>query len=99
MNNRNFVDTRVMFSIVYMDMDAHLRRKTLIPWRPLDRPPDGAFEARTTLELVRVYIYCLIFNEIQIRRAPFGFSLCFQRNTDMQMSPGNKLVNITQLCY
>ena len=54
------------------------RRPLLTPWWALDRPPDRAFEARTTLELGRIYIYCCIFNEIQIRRAPFGFSLCFQ---------------------
>ncbi len=39
--------------------------------RPLNRAPDRVCEARRTLEFSQTHIYCLIFNEIQIRRVEF----------------------------
>jgi len=66
-----------IFSIDYVNIDAHLRRKTLIPWWALDRPPDRAFEARTALELARIHVNLCIFKEIQIRRHYLDYPCVF----------------------
>jgi len=48
------------------------------------------------MEFALIYIYRFIFNEIQITRALFCFSMCFQWVTGMRILPEKSEVNITQ---